>query len=316
MHGEGSEIKPANLAGLESELSVVVESHWSWWRRRWYVLAVGNFLPVRRFRSSLGRKESRLGLDSHTHRDKAGIADRTRGKSRVRVLVEVQRVKIRRLKTQRRRVEIKPTEDLIAVGLIAVVEVGLIVLRACRDDDGRGECIDPPRLLLPPQLYRIEGPADVIPIEGADQPLIALAEDLPAGSQCQREHRRIANLNVGLAQIERVIAFRAKLPGNVGSIREPLTRILLLPVNLQPRRRPQHHTNAQTQQKPVIVRERIDAVIEVEVVLADLPTRAAVKIEDQLSIEKGEQVGRRRFRHRLWLGRSGESGCNHADKER
>ena len=61
-----------------------------------------------------------------------------------------------------------------------------------------------------------------------------------------------------------------------------LARVLALRVDLQPRRRLDHHADAKALEKPVVVGERIDVVVEVEVVFADFPAQALLHVEDEL----------------------------------
>src|SRR5712691_5825805 len=96
----------------------------------------------------------------------------------------------------------------------------------------RCEQIDRCRLsLLEMQFYRVERPAEIVPVGDADQPLIAINKRLATG--CHIPFFR-ADLNVTLTQVESVVSLCAERPRDVGPLRKELTCVLPLRVNLQP----------------------------------------------------------------------------------
>ena len=98
----------------------------------------------------------------------------------------------------------------------------------------RGEGIERPVLLLPAQLHRVEGPADIVPIERADESLVAVTQELPADLEREREVFGIAKFDLALAQVERVVTFRAERARKVGAVGIDLPRVLTLRVDFQP----------------------------------------------------------------------------------
>jgi hypothetical protein len=140
-----------------------------------------------------------------------------------------------------------PDTSVESVEVIA--SLGPVEPFVCRIDDRRGEGIDPITAVLNGQTDRIKRPADIDPVEIAQQPLLAKDEILAAGPQTYRTLIGVPELHISEPQIHGI--------GEGRSVRDaPLkvnSGILAFEHELQPARCAQAKINPQAVQQMHII---------------------------------------------------------------
>ncbi len=134
------------------------------------------------------------------------------------------------------------------------------------------------------ELHRIEGAAEVVPVEGADESLIAIAEDLTADGDVQVLG---PDLDVGLAQVDGVIAFCSHHARFIGTVGVEFEGTLPLHVEAEVVGGGDLDADPGTLEEPGVVGQGVNAVVEVEVVLPVLEAEALLEV-------KGDNLGLRR----------------------
>jgi hypothetical protein len=182
---------------LIGKLAFIVEADWFRWSRG------QNFFSVLAQAGRFAAREAPgLRFDTNAVGEEVRVTERILRETRIVVFVQMEDVDVGGLTGIAVVLKVQSAEDLLAVDLIAVEHIGLIVASYFRDYDARGEGIEPPVLLFPAEFYRVEGPADVVPVESTDESFVAVAENLTSDLESQREVLGVADLEPRLAQVE------------------------------------------------------------------------------------------------------------------